>query len=561
MKRNISKKKVTLLGIAGNNSSFSLSLYNLKAYALRHKEISKNWTFNVIQEPLINADMIEKNAKNRIVKLLELIIDEKPDLLVLSCYCWNRKVFQKITQEIRTKLPKTLILWGGPEVVRQDILDCKLDDLEADYFVFGEGEETFYELLKYLTFGEPTLSEILGLSYLNRIDNDFVVNEKRPPFKSLNEIPSPYLTGHVDDEVLSRDGIEAIIETQRGCSLRCAYCVYHKDMNKISYASVDQRVLDEVLFLCSKGVKSIRFADANFTSDLTHAKNIMRNLIDKRVESNLYMELIPGFIDEEFAELLGEYNSLHEWNEITLGIGVQTINLEVLKRLRRGIKLDKFEKTFDLLQKYNIYSKIDLIFGLPGEDINSIERTLDYFVERLKNSSTHVLCCHVLLGLPGTELMEIAEDYGMTFSSKYETHEFVESPLLPLADKVTSLRRAAVVFRLVNHLGWTGRELLNGKSSDSTSVRDCFFSTRDRLGLTNIGLVDLLVEELIPYLAKRNATFSQPDFPYAEAWWWVWSKYHVSNKWLIGTMKSFSSETFENRIDGVSEKQNEVIYN
>ena len=56
------------------------------------------------------------------------------------------------------------------------------------------------------------------------------------------------------------------------------------------------------------------------------------------------LELIPGFIDEELASLFGGFNDLYEWNQITIGIGVQTINLDILRKLKRGIRLEKFEK-------------------------------------------------------------------------------------------------------------------------------------------------------------------------------------------------------------------------
>ena len=48
--------------------------------------------------------------------------------------------------------------------------------------------------------------------------------------------------------------------------------------------------------------------------------------------------------------------------------------------MRRSIKKEKFEKTFKLLQKHNIYTKIDIIIGLPDEGIISIEKTMEYMM-------------------------------------------------------------------------------------------------------------------------------------------------------------------------------------
>ncbi len=522
------QKKAVLVGIAGSYNAFSLSLYNLKAYAYEDPEIRRTWDISVIQHPLIN---VTKHA-DAVPRLADRIVQQAPHLIGFSCYMWNVNVFHDLAHMLRQRLPESKIVWGGPEIATDYLSQGKYDDLDADFCVSGEGELTFLELLRNLTSEAPALASIPGLSYRNHGAHTFTINAKRIPFKSLREVPSPFLTGVVDDEVLLRRKVQANLETQRGCNLRCSYCIYHKDMDRISYSDVS-RTIDEVAYVINKGIKDIRFVDANFSSDLDHAKAVMRELINRRFETKLMFELIPGFIDEELAALFAQFNSLYDWNEVVLGIGVQTINLDVLRKIRRAIKADKFEYTFDLLQKYNVYAKIDLIIGMPGEDILSIERTLEYMLEKLRGSRAHLLCCHVMRGLPGTELLEIAKEYGMVFSSKYEPHELMESPALPREHMLQCLRRTAVVFRLINHRGWACKEFISGKSSGDTCIRDAFFAARDRLGISHVGVIDLLVEGLITYLRERNSWFAQADFPYAETWWWNFASVEVSDDWLI----------------------------
>jgi radical SAM superfamily enzyme YgiQ (UPF0313 family) len=521
-------KKAVLVGIAGSNNAFSLSLYNLKTYAYTDADIRQTWDLPVIQHPLINVTQ----RAEKIPKLVDQIVAQAPDLVAFSCYMWNVDVFQELSGVLRQRLPEAQIVWGGPEIATDYLLNGKYDGFEADFCVSGEGELTFLELLRNRTHGTPALAAIDGLAFRDRGRGPFTVNRRRTPFKSLLEIPSPFLSGVVDDEVLLRRKVQANIETQRGCNLRCSYCIYHKDMDRISYSGVD-RILDEVAYVAGKGVKDVRFVDANFSSSLDHAKAVMRGLIERRFETKLMFELIPGFLDEELAALFAEFNALHEWNDVTLGVGVQTINLDVLRRMRRAIRVEKFEQTFDLLQKYGIYAKIDLIVGLPGEDIASIERTLEYMLDKLRGSRRHLLCCHVMRGLPGTELLEIAKQYGMVFSSRHEPHELVESPALPRADMLKCLRRTAVVFRLINHRGWADKELVSGKEARETSIRDAFFETRDRLGISHVALVDLLVQGLLRHLAGRGSWFARPDFPFAETWWWNFSALEVQNEWIL----------------------------
>jgi len=529
--------KAVLVGIAGSNNAFSLSLYNLKAFAYNDPEIRGKWDLSIIQHPLININ----RRDIEIPPLIDRIVNAKPDLVGFSCYMWNVNVFNEVAQALRKRIPNAQIIWGGSEMSSDYLLQGKFDKFEMDFCVSGEGEATFLEFLKNRTFGVPDLSGIPGLAYRESASKPFKINSKREALGVLQDVPSPFLTGVVDDEVLLRPKIEANIETQRGCSLRCSYCTYHKDMDSITYSSVE-RVVSEVVYLVNKGVKRVRFVDANFSSDLDYSKAIIRAFIQKRFELRLMFELIPGFIDEELAALLEEFGDLHPWNDITLGVGVQSIKLETNKAMRRGIKIEKFNYTFELIKKYNLFAKIDLIIGLPGENLVDIEASLEYMMETVRFGQGHLLCFHVLRGLPGTELLEIARKSNITFSSKNEPHVFVESPDLPRKDMLKCLRRTAVVFRLTNHRGWAGREFISERKSEDVNIREAFFNARERLNLTNIELVDLLVEALMEHLKERNSWFVQPDFPFAETWWWNLSAFEVRNEWIIESLENFNPQ-------------------
>ncbi|MFL5786153.1 MAG: B12-binding domain-containing radical SAM protein [Bacteriovoracaceae bacterium] len=520
------KRKVVLVGIAGSHKAFSLSLYNLKSFAFARTDLKNNWDIEVVQLPLItDPDPTE------VSELASKILEQRPELVGLSCYIWNIQFFAELGKILRKKDPAIKLLYGGPEMARDWVVEGRFDDYAMDFCVSGEGELTFTEVLSELQATVPDFGKIHGLSFRQSDSEKFQVNPKRTAFKNLMEVPSPYLNGIVDDELFSRENLEANLETQRGCTLRCSYCIYHKDMDKIAYSQIE-RTLEEVSYVTSRGVKSIRFVDANFSSDLNHAKTIMRGLIERKIESKLMFELIPGFIDEELARLFDSYNRLHDRNEITLGVGVQTIHLPSLQLIRRAISMDRFETTFSLLQKYQIYAKIDLIIGMPGESIVEIEKTLEYFMDKLKGSHSHLLCCHLMRGLPGTELLEIARKHQMEFSSRYDPHEFYESPDLPRKDLVKTLRRTALIFRLVNHSGWADREFIFENSGQLTNIHDAYYATRDRLKLSNLQLIDRMTEALLKELPP-SSYFVQEDFPHAETWWWTRSKWEIDHDWIM----------------------------
>ena len=136
-----------LVGIAGSHNAFSLSLYNLKAYAYQNTEIRKNWNISVIQHPLINFE--EEHDDKKFNNLLNEIISKKPNLVGFSCYLWNIDCFYKIAASLKKKLPGAKTLFGGPEIATEYVKNSYFNKYEIDYCVSGEGELTFLELLKH----------------------------------------------------------------------------------------------------------------------------------------------------------------------------------------------------------------------------------------------------------------------------------------------------------------------------------------------------------------------------------------------------------------------------
>ena len=107
MKNKLSK--AVLVGIAGSNNAFSLSLYNLKAFAYNDPEIRGKWDLSIIQHPLININ----RRDIEIPPLIDRIVNAKPDLVGFSCYMWNVNVFNEVAQALRKRIPNTQIIWGG----------------------------------------------------------------------------------------------------------------------------------------------------------------------------------------------------------------------------------------------------------------------------------------------------------------------------------------------------------------------------------------------------------------------------------------------------------------
>jgi radical SAM superfamily enzyme YgiQ (UPF0313 family) len=70
-----------------------------------------------------------------------------------------------------------------------------------------------------------------------------------------------------------------------------------------------------------------------------------------------------------------------------IGFGVESGNQEILNKTKKGITLEQVRKAFTLTQELGINcEKPYWILGLPGETMDSIERTIEFSLELHSNS-------------------------------------------------------------------------------------------------------------------------------------------------------------------------------
>jgi len=124
----------------------------------------------------------------------------------------------------------TIIILGGshatffPEQILQHYP-------EIDYIVLGEGEYTFFELVKGLR-EKKDLRNISGIAF--KENNNIIITSAREVIKNLDEIPFPahhfvqwhrYTPSGVDRRDWKATGRKyAVMITSRGCPYNCTYC-------------------------------------------------------------------------------------------------------------------------------------------------------------------------------------------------------------------------------------------------------------------------------------------------------------------------------------------------
>ncbi|MBR1443038.1 MAG: B12-binding domain-containing radical SAM protein [Firmicutes bacterium] len=306
----------------------------------------------VIAEFTINNDI------DYIINELYLL---KPDMIAFSCYIWNMGIILDIVRTIRKIIPDIKIAVGGPEVSYEYEY---LFEKGIDIVTVGEGEAIWKELLPALENGGD-ISGVKGIAYK---EDENVIYTGRGEIVPLDYIPFFYegILDEFENKII-------YYEASRGCPYRCQYCLSSADEG-VRFLS-RERVFSDLKYFLDNDVKQVKFVDRTFNCNKKFASDIWNFLIDNdNGVTNFHFEISADILDEEEIKILSRARK----RLFQLEIGVQSTNARTLERIKRTTDNEKVFDTVRRIQKFgNIHQHLDLIAGLPNEDIMSFKKSFD----------------------------------------------------------------------------------------------------------------------------------------------------------------------------------------
>ena len=379
----------------------NLAVYSLRAYAKAYKDEIR------IAEYTINQQTND---------ILMDLYKKKPDVLCFSCYIWNLTYVETVIREIHKLLPKTPIWVGGPEVSydAKDVLE-RLPEVTG--VMFGEGEETFLELMKYYHQEGKVLSDIAGVAYRDE-DEVIRVNAWRPVI-DLSTVPFVY--EDMDD---FKNKI-IYYESSRGCPFSCSYCL--SSVDKCLRFRDLELVKKELQFFIDEEVPQVKFVDRTFNCNHKHAMEIWKYLMehDKGV-TNFHFEVAADLLNEDELQLIEQMRP----GLIQLEIGVQSTNEMTIKEIRRTMKFSEVARIVKRInEKKNVHQHLDLIAGLPYEDLASFKKSFN----DVYGLSPEQLQLGFLKVLKGSYMEEQKNTYGLVYQSR-PPYEVLYTNWLPYED-------------------------------------------------------------------------------------------------------------------------------
>ena len=350
--------KVLLAAINAKYIHSNLGIYSLKTYG---EKMLKEWELAEQAE----ISLAEYTINHQMEQILQDIYKRKPDVIGFSCYIWNISYVKVILADIKKVLPDVKIWAGGPEVSYHGEAFLK-EEPAVDLVMMGEGEITFAHFLKALLEGED-LKQVPGLMVRNA-DGTFTDTGFRQVM-DMSQIPFPY--AFMDMKELEHRII--YYESSRGCPFSCAYCLSSID-KKLRFRSLDL-VLPELEWFLQAKVPQVKFVDRTFNCKKSHAMAIWQYIRDHdNGVTNFHFEIAADLLDKDELDLLSTMRP----GLVQLEIGVQSTNEKTLEAIRRKTDIEEIREITETINSWhNIHQHLDLIAGLPWEDLESFKKSFN----------------------------------------------------------------------------------------------------------------------------------------------------------------------------------------
>ncbi|MBW6409149.1 B12-binding domain-containing radical SAM protein [Clostridium weizhouense] len=370
-----------------------------------HSNLAVRYLRNFTKDIDYDSKIREFSINDREEKILEEIINEKPDVVTFSVYIWNVEMVSRISNLIKRVDENIEILYGGPEVSFDSAKF--LEENIGDYVIEGEGEKTYRDFISF-KLGLINLNDVRGLHY--KAKGKVYSNAKRP-LMSMDELVFPY----EDDENLNNKIV--YYEASRGCPFNCKYCL-SSTSHGVRFLDVN-RVLKELQYFIDKKVRLVKFVDRTFNCNHKFSMAIWEFLINANTETSFHFEISADILNEEEIKLLSKAPK----GRFQFEVGVQTTNDDVLRNINRFVNFSHIkEKVEELMSIKNIKQHLDLIAGLPEENYESFIRSFND-VYKIKPEEIQL---GFLKLLKGSSMREEADKYGMKFSP-YPPYEILET--------------------------------------------------------------------------------------------------------------------------------------
>ena len=230
----------------------------------------------------------------------------------------------------------------------------------------------------------------------------------------------------------------AAIYTSLGCTFRCNFCMINilnrNDTEEVgiagNYATMrfwsPELIVREFDKLVEMGVRTLRISDEMFLLNKRYFVPLCEMLSERGYGEKLNMwaySRIDTVRDQKHLDLLKAAGI--NWLALGIESAEQRVRMEATKGRFQDIDI---KKTVGMIEASGIDVIANYLFGLPGDNLETMQSTLDFSLELC----TAAWNGYSVMALPGSELHHEAREQGYALPSSYSGYSFYSYDTLPL---------------------------------------------------------------------------------------------------------------------------------
>jgi len=328
-----------------------------------------------------------------------------------------------------------------------------------DFVCQNEGVYTISNLLK--TNLKDGLEKVDGLGF--RLGGQGIVLNKPSPIVAKEDLPRElpgiawdllplknYRTAlwHSYPNNSERQPFAALY-TSLGCPMKCSFCminIINRQENEYSDGSAifrywePEHIIKEFDYFASQGITNIKIADELFVLNANHFLKLCELIIQRGYKFNIWCYSRVDTVRDQYLATLKKAGV--NW----LALGIESGNTRVRKDVTKGRFEDvDIRSVVGKIREHGINVIGNYIFGLPEDDLESMQMTLDLAMEM----NTEEANFYAAMAYPGSPLYGIAKKEGWKLPVSYEgfsQHSYEGQPLPTkylTAEQVLSFRDEA----------------------------------------------------------------------------------------------------------------------
>jgi len=394
-------------------------------------------------------DLSFNNPHAPIESDLDELLKFAPDIVGITTYTNSFYSAKEAARYIKAS-SKAIIAMGGPHATV--FPEQTAAEPDVDVVVYGEGEETFGELVdclegnsswvgksgfserkgrhllggkvgvflkekeRHLLGGkvgvflkekgrQGELSNIKGLAYkdTSAIGSPVVLNAKRDMVKNLDDIPFParHLLEIHRYQLRNADGeLETTVMTSRGCPYSCIFCYKGIYGSSFRQRSPENVMAELKQIIQDYGIKNFYFVDDLFTVNPTWLRQM--NSLIRDANSGIIWRCL-GRVDRVTPEILKD---MADSGCSEIHYGIESGNDDILKSINKRITVEQVKEAVKWTKDAGISTKGYFMVGLPGDTEETIQRTIQFAIDLELDKAQFSLTTP----LPGTKLWDIVKE-------------------------------------------------------------------------------------------------------------------------------------------------------